>query len=217
MVIEAAPQTSCPTCGVKITQTHLSLCAYCGSPLGIQSGDRPPVDRTTLRRLTKMREHDDFAQAQSWDPPETLDVQDALARRARSTAAIATGSLLVLLGLWPLLATGGGSAIGWIGFGIGAVAAGWGTLGRIAVARAVAEARQAPLMRRCAIVADRRSQTDVATGRTTYYFMLQFEDGSEAEFRYPGRGAAHDPLVAGNTGVAYTRRQELLAFRPIRV
>ena len=52
---------------------------------------------------------------------------------------------------------------------------------------------------------------------TTYVFDLEFEDGSEGDFSYPGRGAAHDPMTRGTTGVAYTRRDHLLAFKQIRV
>jgi hypothetical protein len=216
MVTETAPLTTCPTCGVEIKQTHLSLCAYCGSPLDLKGSERPPVDRATIRRLNKMKEQDAYAAAMAWDPPETLDVQSAVGRRTLADAALVTGGLLVLLGVWPLLA-GAPSALGWAALVLGALAVGWGILTRLMVSKKISEAGSAPLMRRPAIVADRRSETEVDTGQTTYFFLLQFDDGSEAEFCFPGRGASHDPFVPGNTGLAYTRRMDLLAFRGIRV
>jgi hypothetical protein len=74
-------------------------------------------------------------------------------------------------------------------------------------------------MKRPALVVSRRSETAVrARGhRTVYYFQLELGDGSAGEFAYPGRGTSDDLLVAGNTGIAYTRRQTLVAFRSIRV
>jgi len=216
MVTEPPTPTTCPTCGVKITLTHLSLCAYCGSPLAITSGERPPVDRTTMRRLAKMTEHADYAEAMTWDPPETLGVQAVIARRTPADVALVLGGLFALGGLWSVLSAGN-APLGWTALGLGAVAMAWGIATRLSVSRVVVEAGSAPLMRRPAIVADRRSETDVESGSTLYFFQLQFDDGSEAEFRFPGRGASYEPLVKGNTGLAYTRRQDLLAFRGIRV
>jgi hypothetical protein len=76
-----------------------------------------------------------------------------------------------------------------------------------------------PLLKRPAIVIDRRSETAMGywNGQTTYYFDLAFADGSEGEFRWPGRGVDHAPLVTGATGVAFTRGDTLLGFNAIRV
>ena len=88
---------------------------------------------------------------------------------------------------------------------------------RSAAARRSIVAR--PLLKRPARVADRRSETTIrgSRGDTTYFFDLEFEDGSRAEFRFPGRGAADNPLTNGVTGIAYTRGVELVAFKRIRV
>jgi hypothetical protein len=85
--------------------------------------------------------------------------------------------------------------------------------------RILTTARSLPLLKRPALVADRRSETGVGgpANKTCYFFQLEFEDGTEGEFMYPGRGASHDPMVSGNTGIAYTRRDRLLAFKQIKV
>ena len=51
---------------------------------------------------------------------------------------------------------------------------------------------------------------------TVYFFELQFGEGG-GEFQFPGRGAHYEPLVPGNTGLAYTRRDVLLDFKILRV
>ena len=77
----------------------------------------------------------------------------------------------------------------------------------------------APLLKRAAVVLDRRSETEMSggEGRTTYYFVMEFADTARGEFRFPGRGATFDLMVNGATGVAYTRGADLLAFKKIRV
>jgi hypothetical protein len=207
--VSEAVRPTCPTCGAKITQAHLSLCAYCGSPLAL-GDEKRPKDRATMRRLAQMHEHEDFAEAAAWEPPEGPDT-----RHAR--AAVRAGALLAAAGL--ALCLGAGPWRGWIGV-LPALGAALVALGLVRVARNLAAARagrRLPLLKRPALVASRRSETDAARGRTTYWFEVVFEDGSTAELRYPGRGANHDPLVPGNTGLAYTRANELLAFRAIRV
>jgi hypothetical protein len=214
MTTETVRRASCPTCGAKITQAHLSLCAYCGSPLDLGSG-RSKVDRATLRRLAAMREHADFAPALAWDPPEGPEARADRRRAALGVLGAASGVVLAGLGAW--LALGAGRPLGWVALALGAGLTGPAAVAAAGAARRLRERLALPLMKRPAIVVGRRSETEVAgAGRTTYFFELEFEDGG-GEFRYPGRGANHDPLVAGNTGVAYTRRQELLAFHPIRV
>jgi hypothetical protein len=216
MAVDVAGPARCPTCGAKLAQSHLSLCAYCGAPLGIASG-APQVDRATMRRLASMREHAEYAEAERWTPPESLDVRRDQ-RRARAALVLSGVGLALGGGVSAGLARNPSSFVGWIGLvatlAVAAAGAGLGIAARGRVRRALAR----PLLKRPALVQERRSETEPGgRGRTTYFFQLVFEDGAAAEFRYPGRGTAHDPLVAGNTGVAYTRQEDLLAFRSIRV
>ena len=76
-----------------------------------------------------------------------------------------------------------------------------------------------PLLRRPGLIVDRRSETKIRGwgGRTTYYFKIELEDGVVGEFRYPGLGAREEPYATNLPGVAYTRGEDLLLFRHIRV
>ena len=76
-----------------------------------------------------------------------------------------------------------------------------------------------PLLKRPGLIVDRRSETKIRGwgGRTTYYFKIELEDGVVGEFRYPGLGAREEPYATNLPGVAYTRGEDLLLFRHIRV
>ena len=102
-----------------------------------------------------------------------------------------------------------------IGMALALLGAWWMSAG----ARAMRAALSHPLMRRTALILDRRSATALRGwwGRCTYYFELEFPNGTTAEFSYPGRGASEDLYVSGMTGIAYTRGDELLEFEQIRV
>ena len=43
MTTGTAQLTHCPTCGVKLHRTDLSLCAYCASPLKLGNASAPPA------------------------------------------------------------------------------------------------------------------------------------------------------------------------------
>ena len=206
--------TSCPTCGAKITRPGLSICAYCTAPLGLEQAAASPSE--TVQRLERMREHDRFPDAMAWSPPSELEDLDATRMSARGLALIGLAVMLFVVAVpWVLF----GSLVGaWPAWLTGLVVLGFGA-GTIVAARArLARTTSHPLLKRPAIVTSRRSETSVGRGpRTVYFFQLEFADGSEGEFSYPGRGTAHELLVASNTGVAYTRRQTLVAFRQIRV
>ena len=84
--------------------------------------------------------------------------------------------------------------------------------------RLLTSARAFPLLKRPCLVRDRGSLMGTrGADSTTYMFDLEFGDGSQGDFGYPGRGASHDPMTSGSTGIAYTRRDRLLAFKQIRV
>lgn len=212
MATETPTRTHCPTCGARIPRPDLSICSYCTTPLRLDAG-AVPRDDATAKRLAKMRAHEDYAGAIAWDPPAGLEDRKAAARQ----------TLGIFLGIAGLAA--GAAAIGIsldrpLGLGLAIVGAAAIVAGIVlwsAGAKQRAQLRVMPLLKRPAIVTSRRSETVMQDGRTIYYFTLQFEDGSEGEFRFPGLGASHDPLVAGNLGVAYTRREALLGFRLIRV
>ncbi len=90
------------------------------------------------------------------------------------------------------------------------------------VSKGLAARRRAlasPLLKRVALIRNRRSETQLQglSGSTTYFFEIEFEGNVVAEFHYPGRGAQEDPYTTNLPGVAYTRGQELLHFVHIRV
>jgi len=79
--------------------------------------------------------------------------------------------------------------------------------------------QELPLLTRPALILDRRSLTEIKgwSGRTIYFFKMEFEDGAQGEFSFPGLGPQEDPYATNLPGVAYTRGQELLYFRHVRV
>lgn len=208
----AAARTHCPTCGAKITRPDLSICAYCTTPLGLGSAAKESANQ---KRLAAMKEHELFAASFAWDPPESLQHERGANWRRRGTLAAVLGGLLTT---WVFV--GPGLNPPGIVTLIGAlVLLGLGLFGIVKGSALCKAETERPLLKRCAIVTDRRSETAITGwgGRTVYFFALELEDGSEGEFNHEGRGAQYQPLVPGNTGIAFTRGDRLLAFKPIRV
>jgi hypothetical protein len=183
----------------------LSLCAYCATPLSI--GAAQPVDAATIARLQRMREHKSFAAAMAFVPPDQVVERRAGRLLTRGSIGVAAGAILALGGLLlrdsaaflPLLVVGGLLAFG-------------GLLALLRPAALRAAHRAAPILRRPALVGERRSTTAVE-GTVDYYFTLRFDDGSEGEFHWPGQGTMYEPLSNGYTGIAYTRGDRLIDFR----
>ena len=194
---------------MKIARDDLSLCSYCGSPVGL--GEEKARISELQKRLGKMPEHKNYEAAMAWQPPESAAVVDGKNQQGRGHLVLGAGVLLILWG------TLGGLSIPIVVIGALAFAAG-AYLWKRGVNQCV-EAARMPLLKRSAIVHERRSETSFegATGSTVYFFQLEFADGGKGEFRQPGRGAQYEPLVNGNTGIAYTRGQELLDFKVLRV
>jgi hypothetical protein len=203
-------KTTCGNCGAEIPRPDLSLCPYCATPLAL--GKEAPERTQTMERLLRMEQHPDYPAALAQEPPDEPE-------REQGRQAVKAGALVTLVGA-VFLAVGGvsGDFVGVLPIlgGLLLVAGLW------RVARGLAESRRfvaGPVLKRPALVTDRRSETELGfwVGKTVYYFALEFADGSSGEFRQPGRGTREDPLVAGRTGVAYTRGQQLLGFKFIKV
>jgi hypothetical protein len=199
---------------MKIARRELSICSYCSAPIGV-GGAGASADSAVAQRLGKMKEHKDYAAAMAWHPPEEVEVEQA---RRRARRALWLGALAAGLLAWGLSSARGAPLARppiWAAAAVGGLAA----LLAARCARTTWRARSMPLLRRAALVKNRRSETSPSGGRfsTVYFFDLEFEDGGGGEFRFPGRGAHYDPLVPGNTGIAYTRRDVLLEFKSIRV
>ncbi len=175
-----------------------------------------PTRRQTalMKRLAKMRDHKDFEKANEHVPP----TEELLQQAAADTRA--AGLWLIGTIVAAMLFVSSGTIL----FKIVLTA-----LGLYFVTRAVKHFMSAqaargsvvstPLLRTPALVADRRSETtsNWFGGRTIYYFRLELEDGTAAEYRYPGRGVQDDLLVKGMTGVAYLRGDTLIAWKTIKV
>ena len=211
--MDESAATICPGCGAKIPRAGMSICPYCVTPLQSSSprdADRDPI----LERLARMEAKAEFAEALAEAPPWSPVYARARNRQTQGTVLAVLG--LVILAL-PALASGGWS-FGFLAVLGGVIAlVGLVLLGRgFATARAL-EAR--PVLQRSAFVIERRSESAVRgrEGMVTYFFDIQFGDGSEGEFFYPGRGVSEELYANGLTGMAYTRGQELLAIKRIRV
>ncbi len=206
-----APATHCPTCGAKRTRPDSTLCAYCATPFSLVAPSEKPAGEDPHRaRLLRMPDQPGYAEALAWVPLESPEYQTFEQQSRRGAALIALGLLAAVataLWLWP---------------GFYALAGLLALAGLVAFLQGKAGQRRElalPLLKRPAIVTDRRSETALAywNGKTIYYFALTFADGSDGEFRWPGRGTDHQPLVTGATGIAFTRGSTLLGFHALRV
>ncbi|MDG1490285.1 MAG: hypothetical protein P8R43_00245 [Planctomycetota bacterium] len=214
----------CPQCGSKLPDIPVSLCPYCASPLET-AADKRRLESVNASRIGRVLEHDSYQGALAWDPPEGQDWYEA-ARLVwwsgpaflLSASALVGGLVRGSSGSWSLgLSLSDGLSVLLLLISVLSLVAG-------VMLRAKGKARQGaavarPLMKRAALIVDRRSETEISgwSGRTTYYFTVEFEDGGVGEFRFPGLGAQEDPYATNLPGVAYTRGTELLLFRHVRV
>jgi hypothetical protein len=214
---ETAALSTCPNCGAKLKRADLSLCAYCAMPLAM-GGRASVADDETTQRLKRMREHPNFAAAQAFVPPDPEVERAVVARRNGGLVALIVGLLwIALVLLVQYLGSGVDPRSLWMLGGQVLVALGLARILSAGLARR-AGASQKPLLVRPAIVAERRSET-YAEGRwgarTLYFFTLRFDDGSEGEFKWPGQGLSNEPMANSQVGIAYSRGQDLIAFRKL--
>jgi hypothetical protein len=206
------PTTTCPGCGARIPAT-VSICPYCVTPL--RTGGAKPQEGESgfVERLRHMREKPEFQQGLAFTPLEGPRYRVAMTRGRIGLAFAVVGAILAGNALASAAPIASVRVLG------GALLVALGAWRGAQALRVRRETLALPLLKRAARVADRRSETGIrgSRGETIYFFELELEDGTQAEFLYPGRGAAEDVLTNGVTGVAYTRGRELLAFKRIRV
>ena len=210
----------CPQCGSKLPDIPVSLCPYCASPLET-AADKRRLESVNASRIGRVLEHDTYEGALAWDPPEGQDWYDA-ARLVWWSGPLLSLALAALAGALGFGLSAGHSLSDGLSVLLFLVSAfalfmGMRLRGRGKARQNAAVAR--PLMKRAALIVDRRSETEISgwSGRTTYYFTIEFEDGGVGEFRFPGLGAQEDPYATNLPGVAYTRGTDLLRFRHVRV
>jgi hypothetical protein len=211
MATQAPVKTHCPTCGAKLHRQDLSLCAYCATPLSI--GDaRTGVDDETVKRLTRMRQSPNFAAAMAFTPRDS-EVAEKIARvRLFGGLQIPLAIVFAAVGFW----VGAGSALRIVWFVLAGIAL-VDAMVMMSVLPAILRRTEAarPILRRPALVVNRRSaMLDKGRyGTTIYYFTLRFDDGSEGEFRWRGKGTLYEPMPNGATGMAYSSGERLIDFR----
>jgi hypothetical protein len=212
MPTEAPARTHCPNCGAKLHRQDLSLCAYCATPLTLGGKVETSGDETA-KRLQRLRDHAAFATAMSWTPrdPEV----ELHAERLRARGWILVVIFVAVLAYAALLS----SPLTRPSVLTGALAASL-ALAILNFVRAATIQRRSlalPVLRRPALVVDRRSVTSekAGPGATIYFFTLHFDDASEGEFRWPGQGTMYEPMPNGTTGLAYTRGERLIEFKKL--
>lgn len=206
----------CPNCDSKLPDTPVSICPYCVYPLGTEKAKTASGAESPNRaRILRIAEQEKYPAAQEIQPPENQEFQ-------RGGIAIFWGKTClylspIVIGLGWILGAPSPLThwITWLGFVDLLLGAGLILRGTAARKRAVA----LPMLMRPALILDRRSDTQIKGwgGFTVYYFELEFEDGTRAEFRYPGRGSSAEPYVNNLPGLAFTRGEDLLLFKHIRV
>jgi hypothetical protein len=217
MATEASAPSTCPNCGAKLKRPDLSLCAYCAMPLAM-GGRASVADDETTQRLKRMREHANFAAAQAFVPPDPEIERAVVKRRNRGLVTLMIGVLEFTLGMGVQFLRSGpdlASPLLWLGYALIVLGIVW-IVGAGAVRARTKSGK--PLLVRPAIVAERRSETDAEGrygARTVYFFTLRFDDGAEGEFRWPGQGLSNEPMQNGQVGIAYTRGEDLVAFRKL--
>lgn len=216
MATEAAAPSTCPNCGAKLKRPDLSLCAYCAMPLAMGGRASVASDETT-QRLKRMREHANFPAAQAFVPPDPEVERKVAKSRNRGLVFVIAGALWFAVGIGiQLLGSGIDLRNPWLWAGDALCFV--GVLLIVSATRARNAAGGKPLLVRPAIVAERRSETFPEGrygARTIYFFTLRFDDGAEGEFRWPGQGLSNEPMQNGQTGIAYTRGESLIAFRKL--
>ena len=217
MAAAAPALTHCPNCGAQLKRADLSLCAYCAMPLAM-GGRASVADDETTQRLKRMREHPNFPAALALVPPDP-EIERAVASRRNRGLALVIAGLAWLAGVLLVQALRSGVDLlsPWLWATHGLLLIGFARIASAGLARRAAGSGK-PLLVRPAIVAERRSETDAEGrwgARTTYFFTLRFDDGSEGEFKWPGQGLSNEPLTNGQTGIAYSRGVQLIAFRKL--
>ena len=212
----ATKRTHCPNCGARLPEQPLSICSYCAMPLDLAAGSERAAQSPNAGTILKIAEQEGFAAAMQRKPHEGPTYQTARRRAKRGRILLVVGLLVAFLGGflsdWTSLLSRPVFVAGCLTVLVGLS---WSFRG----ARAMRAATGQALLRRPALILDRRSDTALEGwwGHTVYHFKFEFADGSIAEYSYPGRGASEDLYVNGMTGIAYTRGGELLEFEHIRV
>lgn len=209
MATTTAPVTTCPECGASIPKAGMSLCPYCASPLKTSPGadqERSPI----LKRLIKMEEKPEFAEAKELTPPWTPGYDKARNQRNQGRILVFVGMLVTALEFL----VGDSEPMSFLflaGVTLCVLGLAMTTRGMMTCARLDG----LKVLKRSGYIVLRRSETS-PNGDVLYFFLLVFGDGSEGEFSYPGRGVAHDLYSNGMTGVAFTRGEELLHIERVR-
>ncbi len=207
-------RTNCPNCGAKLPEQPLSLCSYCAMPLDLADGVESQESKNTAR-IQKIPGGKGYEEAMAADPPESGTWFRGWRMTYQGKTLLILAGLALVLGL----VLGNGTIALRPPMLLGYVLLIVGILKIVKGGAMCREAVQGKLLKRPALILDRRSDTTVRGwgGDTRYFFTIEFEDGGIAEFGMDGRGTSEEPFPNGMFGIAYTRGTELLEFKQIRV
>lgn len=211
---EAQKRGACPQCGAKLPDVPVSLCPYCATPLESKA-DREARTSVHSVRIGRIREHKDYAEAMTWSPPEGRGHQQGLRLHWWGQRGIVFGLIFIGAAALSGVEVMASSLLTWSGV----LAIGLGAWALMEGRKSIQSALRFALQKRPALILDRRSETRIRgwSGDTTYFFKLELEDGAQGEFAFPGLGAQEEPYATNLPGIAYTRGQEMLHFRHVRV
>lgn len=205
-----ATDVRCPVCHAPIPFPRPAACAYCGTALPSDDGERPaaPEADLTEARLAAVRHSPEF--------PHLLTHTPAAGGLSAGVIVVVCFGV-VFVGACIVMATFAASFAP-LPFVLMPLA--MGLFAVVAFATAVRKGMRrvrAPWKRVPAVVIDERTAMsgggESSSVRTTYYALLELEDGQRLEVETPA--AVAGKIAAGDAGVAYLRGDYLADFRRV--
>ena len=192
---------ACPTCGAKLPETPFSLCPYCASPLESKA-DRDVRASVHATRIGRVAEHANFPGALEWIPPEGPRWIQGQRQVWWGTRGILAGALFGTLWLARAGMQGWANGPSSYLFGLAGqgLLVGLGVWAILRGRRSMRDSLSQPLLKRPALIIDRRSETFVRgwVGHTIYYFRIEFEGGAQGGIllsRSRGRTMTPTPIT----------------------
>ena len=202
---------NCPNCGAHIPRIRAKFCEFCGTELPRDEPEKeiPLVVDQTRARFELLQDHEDLEELLAHRPSTG-------SHTAQMGCGIAFPIFFIAVSLGITMVFGKvGGPIAFVPFMFVVV----GVVLLFSNIKKAADFSSAELEAVPALVVDERIQVsgggENRSASTTYYAMLEFEDGRRKEFTIQSGTASK--VAPNDMGVAYVKGDHLLEFRRVRL